>query len=142
MDHFVYFMLSVVWRGAVHQWPDVDGSLTVPLPLGGFEDPIRQYLLGKAPFPPHTAVIVFVCSDDDSRRRWIVPGSNVEVKCLSLKFLALGIAFRAMMGRHIPQFYLDRCCRSPRKCIFYGDLSSKTKEIIGTLEAMRDRNMG
>lgn len=46
MDKFAYFTLSVIWRGAVHKWEKSDGTRTKRLRLGGFEEPIRLYLLG------------------------------------------------------------------------------------------------
>jgi len=52
MDKFAYFTLSVVWRGGVHDWVLPDGTVQSRLELGGFEEPIRLYLLGTAPFPP------------------------------------------------------------------------------------------
>jgi hypothetical protein len=139
MDKFGYFMLSLVWRGAVHQWKKPDGELTRLLPLGGFTEDIRRYLLGTAPFPSDTAVIVIVCSDELSRKAWFAPGDFVEQHCLNFRFHAMGVTFRAMMGRHLPQFFRDQCCTSARKCIFYGDCERKTREAFDTMEAARAR---
>jgi hypothetical protein len=129
MDKFAYFMLSVVWRGAVHQWTFPDGNVAPQIALGAFEQPIRLYLLGKAPLPPDTAVIVIVCSDKEARKTWITPSTHVEAICLNFRFLTRGVFFRAMMGRHLPQYFRDRCCTSPRKCVFYADVSHRMPEI-------------
>lgn len=138
MDRFAYFMLSMVWRGAVHQWQKPDGEYTQLLPLGGFTEPIRQYLLGKAPFPSETVVIVIVCSDELSRKAWFAPGAFVEANCLNFRFQAMGVVFRAMMGRGIPAFFREGCCTSARKCIFYGDAQARTQEAYQTMQAMRE----
>jgi len=129
MDKFAYFTLSVVWRSAVHQWVFLDGNAAPPIVLGGFEEPIRVYLLGEAPLPPDTAIIVIVCSDEEARKTWVTPSTHVEAMCLNFRFLARGVFFRAMMGRHLPQYFRDRCCTSPRKCIFYGDAKHRMPEI-------------
>src|SRR5207244_3524707 len=68
MDRFAYFTLSVVWRGAVHQWVLPDGNAAPPIVLGAFEEPIRMYLFGQKPLPPDTAIIVIVCSDEEARK--------------------------------------------------------------------------
>jgi len=52
MDKFAYFAISVVWRGAVHDWVMPDGSVRPHHALGDFVEPMRLYLLGHAPFPP------------------------------------------------------------------------------------------
>jgi hypothetical protein len=130
MDRFAYFTLSVVWRGAVHDWKLLDGTVRPRMELGGFEEPIRQYLSGRTQLPPDTAVIVIVCSDDESRTTWMTPAVHVEANCLNVRFLARGVFFRAMMGRHLPEFFRDICCTSPRKCLFYGSAKHRMPEIL------------
>jgi len=137
MDKFAYFMLSLVWRGAVHAWPDGEGGVCKPLPLGEFSEPIRRYLLGQADFPPNTSVIVIVCSDELSRRAWFLPTELWEANCLNFRFLAFGVFFRAMMGKNIPQFYRDASCMAPQKWIAMGDCERRTRETLDWLESMR-----
>jgi hypothetical protein len=140
MDKFAYFALSVVWRGAVHQWKKFDGTLTTALTLlEGFEDRIRRYLLGETVLPPDIAVIVIVCSDEESRKSWYFPAAFVEALCLNFGFLARGVYFRTMIGPHIPSFFRDQCCTSPRRCIFYGDGERRTLEAFATIDAIRAR---
>jgi len=138
---FAYFALSAVWRSAVHQWVLPDGSTTPPIVLGAFEEPIRAYLLGKSPLPPDTAVIVVVCSDDEARKIWVTPSIHVEALCLNFRFLARGVFFRVMMGKHLPQYYRDRCCTSPRKCIFYGDAKHRMMEISQIFDSLGTRSV-
>jgi hypothetical protein len=74
MDKFAYFAISVVWRGAAHDWVLPDGGVRRHDASGGFVEPMRLYLLGQAPFPPDTSLIVVVGSDDESRKVWSIPG--------------------------------------------------------------------
>lgn len=130
-DKFAYFMLSLVWRGAVHSWQKQDGSFTRQLQLGQFTEPIRQFLLGEAPFPSDTAVIVIVCTDTVSRRTWFLPTEFWELDCFNVRFHALGVHFRAIMGRNLPIFFRRACCRSAGKWIVMGDCETRTMQALG-----------
>jgi hypothetical protein len=133
MDKFAYFALRVVWRGAVHQWMNANGTLMAPCKLGDFEEMIRQYLAGEAAFPSNMAVMVLVASDDESRRIFSFPEVSVQDGCLNFRFYARGVFFRVMMG-HVPQMFRDWCCTSPRKCLFYGDGKRRASEVFAGVE--------
>jgi hypothetical protein len=135
MDKFAYFGLSVIWRAAVHEWITPDGRTPPRCELGGFAEPIRLYLLGKGSFPLDTAVIVLVGSDQDSHNTWYTPTSFVEANCLNFRFLARGVFFRAMMGPHLSDYFREMSCASPRKCLFYGDLKVKIRQMFEDLES-------
>lgn len=135
MDKFAYFALSVVWRAAVHDWLMPDGVLLPRMAIGDFEPPIREYLLGTGRFPPDTAVIVIVCSDVEARRVWTTPTVNVEANCVNFRFLARGVFFRVMMGYQLPSYFRERCCTSPRKCLFHGSAAHRMPEILQSFGA-------
>lgn len=134
MDKFAYFALSIVWRGAIHNWQMFDGSIRRRDEIGDFEGPIRWYLLGKAPFPTDTAVIVIVCPNEEARKVFTAPTVHVEANCLNFRFFARGVVFRTMMGRQLPGFFRDRCCTSPRKCLFYGSIKHRMEEVMAIFE--------
>lgn len=134
MDKFAYFAISIVWRGAVHDWALPDGSVRPHNALGEFVDPMRLYLLGQAPFPPDTSVIVIVCSDDESRKVWTVPSVHIEADCLNFRFHTFGVMFRVMMGYRQWDFYRELSCTSPRKPIFYGSAKHRMPEIMQIFE--------
>lgn len=64
----------------------------------------------------------------------MTPSTHVEAMCLNFRFLARGVFFRAMMGRHMPQFFRDLSCSSPRKCVFFGDGTHRMSEICQIFE--------
>ena len=134
MDKFAYFALSVVWRGAIHDWAMFDGLVRPRDQIGAFEPPIREYLLGGAPLPPDTAVIVIVCTDEDARKTFTLPVAHVEANCLNFRFLARGVLFRVMMGRHLPQYFRDSCCTSARKCLWYGSMKHRVPEVLAIFD--------
>jgi hypothetical protein len=134
MDKFAYFALSIVWRGAAHDWILFDGTVRPRTRIGGFEEPIRQYLLGKSPLPPDTAIIVIVCTDDGARKTFTTPVIHVEDNCLNFRFLARGVLFRVMMGRHLPEAFRQASCTSSRKCLWYGSAKHRMPEILAIFE--------
>ena len=134
MDKFAYFVISIIWRGAVHDWVMPEGTVRPHEELGGFLEPMRLYLLERAPLPPDTSVIVIVSGDDESRKVWTMPSVHVEANSLNFRFLTFGVFFRAMMGWPMPDFFRDRCCTSPRKCVFYGSAKHRMPEIMQIFE--------
>ncbi len=134
MDKFAYFAISMVWRGAVHDWVMFDGTVRPRTELGGFLEPMRQYLMGKAPIPPDTSVIVIVTNDDESRKVWTTPSMHVEADCLNFRFLTFGVLFRVMMGYRMWDFFRHQSCVSPRKCLFYGSAKHRMPEIMQIFE--------
>jgi len=100
-EKFAYFALSLVWRAAAHAWPVQDGSLTTPLDLADFAEPVRQFLLGKASFPSHTLIMLTVCSDERSQEYWMPPTRSGEIEGLIVVPIN-GVLFRVWMGRVVP----------------------------------------
>jgi hypothetical protein len=135
MDKFAYFAMSLVWRGAVHDWTMPDGTVRPHDALGAFIEPMRLYLIGKTLLPPDTSVIVIVGSDDESRKIWTTPQVHVEANCLNFRFLTFGVLFRVMMGYQQPQYFRDNCCTSPRKCLFYGSMKHRIGEVMQIFES-------
>jgi|SRR6185437_9898987 hypothetical protein len=136
---FAYFAWSIVWRGAVGHWKNFDGSDLIPVELGSYQEPIRQYLLGKAPMPHDTAVVVIVTKDQFSRETWFVPQPLWEFESWSYRFHARGVFFRVMMGPHLPQYFRDSCCTSPYKCIFFGDGERRTREAFSKYSSNKSK---
>jgi hypothetical protein len=134
MDKFAYFAMSIVWRGAVHDWTLVDGSILPKTPLGDFQEEIRRYLLGETPLPSDMVVLVIVCSDEDSRKAWIIPVLDIEENCINFRFLLRGIFLRVLIGYQMPYFYRNLCCTSPRKCLFYGSAKHRMPEIMAIFD--------
>jgi hypothetical protein len=133
-DKFAYFALSVIWRGAVHQWSLSGRQVTqAPVDLGAHEQAVREYLLGKTSFPKDVAVIVIVCSDNGSREFWTLPVQNFEAACQNYKFIARGVVFRVLIGEQIPPRFHDESCSSPRKCIFHASCAHRTNRELRDL---------
>lgn len=112
-ERFAYFVLSLVWRAAAHEWPLPDGTRSTRLDLGEYYEPVRQYLLDPAGFPKHTYLTMALCTDDKPQDYWMAPQHSEEVPGL-IVVLLFGALFRVWFGREIPKpierqlFYPDQ----------------------------------
>lgn len=127
---FTYFTLSVVWRMTIHDWVGFDDRVLPRWNLGTFGEQLRGFLVGDEAFPPDTAVFVIVCTDSYSREFWTAPASDVVCNCLGFEFLARGVYFRALMGKHLPPDSHTLSCALPYERITYGHCRNLTIEKL------------
>jgi hypothetical protein len=132
-DRFAYFTLSVAWRRSIHEWCSFDGA---PLPqwnLGEFGEQMRAFLSGEAGFPPDTAIMVIVCSDEYTRQFWTTPSTDVAYDCLGFEFIARGVYFRGLMGHHLRPDFHKMSCSPPYGRILHGHCREMTVEKLRVL---------
>lgn len=111
-QNYVYFALSMVWRGSVGNWPPpYDGLKNA---LGDkYSELFRQYLLSPDKMPEKTAVIVRVDCDTPSQMslstspvgsggRTVVAGTRVY------NFMIPGIFFSVLVGGNIEKMLPSR----------------------------------
>jgi hypothetical protein len=136
MEKFAYFTLSVAWRRSIHEWMNFDGTPLPQWPLGAFGEQMRTFLVGETGFPPDTAIMVIVCSDEHSRQFWTTPSSDVVYNCLGFEFIARGVYFRGLMGRHgrhlSPNFH-KVSCMPPHGRLLHGHCRGMTEEKLQLL---------
>jgi WD40 repeat protein len=137
-DALGYFALSVIWRGAVHQWNLPSGKKSVLLNLGAAEDTIRDYLRGNTPFPIDVVVLAAACTDTPSQRIFHLPSQTSNPLFASFNLLTLGIQFWVFAGSGIPPLLREQCCvRSVANLIFQLDCSAKTLETYKQIVSKR-----
>ncbi len=128
-----YFALSVIWRGAVHQWNTPFGGKTRVLKLGAHEESIR-FLFGVAPFPTDVVILATVCTDPFSRGVFYMPSQTSGIPRTSFAMLTLGVHFMVFVGTPLPPVLYEMCCvKSAHKLIFQRDCSEKTLEAFAQL---------
>jgi hypothetical protein len=76
------------------------------------------------------AVIVVVCSDAESRRRFYHPSGFVEAGCINFSFLARGVIFRVMVGHQMAAVVREASCTTGMRRIWYGDGTKWLERII------------
>ena len=74
-----------------------------------------------------------MCTDSYSREFWIAPSTGVAYKCLAFEFLARGVYFRALMGKHLPLDSHTLSCALPYERIMYGHCRAMTAEKLRIL---------
>jgi hypothetical protein len=112
-----YFALSLLWRGAVHQWKTLKGQ-TTSVSLGEYEETIRRYLLGETDFPDDVYVAVGVCLDVGSQNSIFPPHEIRGSKFHSFSMLARGLWFDVITERGIKDRVSNLCCiRSHKKVL-------------------------
>ena len=134
-----YFALSMLWRGAIHEWQDPLGSPIPKLDLGDMEEPMRRYLLGDGPFPDGIVVIVRVCDDSMSRETLInpIPAGGVD----HYEMLTLGVQFEMFVGAAIDPQCRELCCvSSTDKWIFRRNCRKRTLGHYVDLERTSQRS--
>lgn len=99
-EKFAYFGLSLLWRAAVHSWPLAPGRSSTRLELGAYEEPLRRYLVGNAPFPDNIHVMITVCTDIKSQKFWAPPQEG-DIRGMYVAPV-LGMAYRFWLGHVIP----------------------------------------
>jgi hypothetical protein len=132
-ERFTYFTLSVAWRRSIHEWMNVDGTPLPQWPLGAFGEQMRTFLVGESGFPPDTAVMIIVCTDDFTRQFWTGPSTDVVYNCLGFEFIARGVYFRGLMGHHLNPNFHRVSCASPYGRILHGHCRSMTEEKLRIL---------
>lgn len=136
MEKFGYFALSMAWRSAIHTWPSIRGHVPESVDLGTLKEPIRQFLLGRAPFPQDVTVLVTACTDIFSQRAMYAPTKLLGSPTPGISFLACGIHFLIWMGMPNPPAVKDLCCyKSERGYLFRRDATIRTVQAYSTLHS-------
>ena len=136
-DKLGYFALSILWRAAVCVWGTPFGGKTTEIQLGSYlQELIRQFLLGRGPFPHDVVVMVHVCSDRASKGSFHFPSQVLGSEHPSFGFQTLGLMFRVFVGANIPSTIRQFCCiRSSKRLIFRRDCSEKVLQAFAQLMA-------
>jgi hypothetical protein len=135
-EKFGYFALSMVWRSAIHSWPSIRGHVPESVDLGALKEPIRQFLLGRAPFPEEITVLVTACTDIYSQSATYAPTRLLGAPTHGISFLACGIHFLIWMGTPCPEMIKDFCCyKSERGYVFCRDASTRTVHAYASLHS-------
>ena len=133
-EKFAYFVLSVLWRAAVHRWCLPFGTKTTVLDLGELQEPIRLYLLGKSEMPGDVAILLTVCIDPASIGSFYPPSRIPNIPNRAFGLLTLGINFMVHIGREMDDHARRVCCvRSPERVISLRNCEDKMMATFADL---------
>jgi|SRR5580658_1378530 hypothetical protein len=139
-DKLGYFALSMVWRGAIHEWPLPAGGRSHKLNLGTMEESIRKYLVGNAAFPTGAAIIVHVCEDISSQQSMLEPSECADGS-MSFEMLTLGVHFFVHLGGAITEDLRRLCCvTSAERLVFVRDCRCRLAQHFDSMTRTSKRS--
>jgi hypothetical protein len=94
-----FFAASILWRAGATDWRN---KRSPRIELGPYEDSLRQYLLGRTPFPKDAALRVILPTPALARLIATLPMPDRVDGVRSYKVFIPGIAFTMILGKHIP----------------------------------------
>lgn len=124
-EKLAHFAIGVFWKASVHSW---GGEKRLLVDLGKYQEPVRAYLRGEAPFPNKTALIVAVLPASASQIAFSIPQLRSKGGYHSYTFYTLGIQFVLFVGNCVSREMKETCFVSnPAHPILVKDFS---KDII------------
>ncbi len=127
-EKIAYFGLSILWRAAERSWRTFDGELISVNLDARYQESIRRYLLGEAPFPPEVAVSATVATDFVSQNTCLVPNRITDNTMLVVYGLVIkGLSLRFVFGdNHAPAMRAISCGGPGPNMIFMRDCSENS----------------
>jgi hypothetical protein len=110
LQRLAYFAVSVFWRASACRWNAVDHYSQIS--LGPYQEMLRQFLLGQAPFPDQAVLIANVADNPSPHLGAIFPYSNRVNGVWQHRFSIPGMAFWLHLGRFRDQVPLFCAIRS------------------------------
>jgi hypothetical protein len=140
MEKLVYFAISVFWRGAVHEWKSVQGGRPPTVYLCGYEEPIRNFLLGAESFPLDVALWVFVCPSGRKLNAMLVPSDAHIPECSRYWFYISGLGFMLHFASNLPSHFKTMCAHhSPEGVLIVStEFEKVVRQVLSDELANRD----
>lgn len=140
MEKIVYFAMSIFWRGAVHVWESSVHGQAPDVHLCGYEEPIRQFLLGASPLSEDVSLTVYVCPKGSVLNAMLVPWDAHLPECSRYLFYVSGLGFVLHFASNLaPQFKATCAYHSPDKIIVLsGDFENVIREVLSEEVKSRD----
>lgn len=101
-----YFTASIFWRGSIHPW---DRGGIVPVPLGPYAEPMRQYLNGEAEFPENVSLLIAVREGEEISRLTASPFGEKQDGVWVYRFPMPGLALAMAVGRALTPSHRNYC---------------------------------
>ena len=108
-DALAHFALGFLWKAAVYPWSTLENQIA-SVDLGGIEDGIRTYLLGKNEFPAGLFVLVAACEDIGSRGMVWAPSKITGLRTRMFSILVRGLWFHIALNQDAPAGMKELCC--------------------------------
>jgi hypothetical protein len=115
-EKITHFAAGIFWKAAIHSWV-LQGS-TVKIDLQGYEEGLREYLLGANPFPDDVTLILRVVPPGLPSLSAVAPRQVRDPELDMFCFYVPGIDFSLFIGRTLPEFQIGCFARNPNHPVF------------------------
>jgi hypothetical protein len=137
IEKLIYFAASIFWRGAAHRWGPVDGSEVPVVHLGPYQEELRLFLLGQAPFPADVSLTVMLWPFEKVPPAALFPCASPVTGWKRYWFYISGLGFVLDFGKSVPTTIRSRSTsHSPEQFVTiskqFGDMVWKSmRELVG-----------
>ncbi len=112
-EALTYFALSMCWRSAVTHW-NIGAHRVSRVELGPYIENVRAYLLGEAPFPPHTYALLYFFTEPTLQRVVAIPFSTrIASGCWRHNVTVPGITVSIFIGQHVQEALVRNALNTP-----------------------------
>jgi hypothetical protein len=102
----------VFWRAVVHPWR-VFGREYEPISVGPYEQELRKFLLGLAPFPVRAALTIWIADSPKPMMFFDFPTTSVRLEGSQFaklhRFSIPSLTFNLVLGGGVSQEHKDLC---------------------------------
>jgi hypothetical protein len=106
----IHFAMGIFWKASVQNWGNK--GTEVQIMLGAYAEPIRQFILGRAPFPERTFLSVCILPPTVPLLAVLMPVRTKQREFHRFKFYVPGIEFALNIGNEVPSEVRESCIAS------------------------------
>lgn len=106
----IHFGMGIFWKASVRNWGNRGPEIQIA--LGDYAEPMRQFILGRAPFPAGTYLSVCVLPPTVPLLGVLMPIRTKQREFHRFKFYVPGIEFSLNVGRQVPLEIREACIAS------------------------------
>lgn len=107
-EKLVHLGMGIFWKSAVRTWNVLDGPLP-RIELGPYEEPLRQFVFGSAPFPTNVHLVVFLDAKETPFIATTPPRRFEQEGCHLYGFYMNGLQYWMGVGKGSPAKFKDSC---------------------------------
>ena len=116
LPKIIHFGMAIFWKASAREWGTKEREVRID--LGSYAEPIRQFVLGAAPFPHQMCLTVCVLPPSVPRLGMLMPVRTKQQEFHRFLFYVPGIQFALNVGKQVPPEMLEWSTTGPQEIIF------------------------
>jgi len=139
IEKLVFFGMSIFWRGAVHRWKSTAGQEAPEVDLQAYEGPMREFVLGKGPFPMDVVLTVDIWPYKKVLQAFYPALAAHSPEYQKYWFYVPGLLFALYAGANIPR---ELRALNAAGGIVMLDVKTADSVLNYTTEGIKSQHMG